>query len=216
MFGFSKRGSGGDGSKPSLDAVRFDTTGYTAQGEPQPDRVRVWHTPQGDGLGVYFFPVPPDLPANVRSVDDLAEFYRRSVGDSGGKLVEVAVVMANECLAVRTILSFPQQPSGRTYVGSLTIPFQDFSFVVKCQCAEVGPTGLKEALLFDRSLAANEPMRIEGERFDMPGWDPDAEKYDAQFPHHPVARARRVLAHVAASLVVAKEVRELPGFPLPR
>jgi hypothetical protein len=215
MFGLFKRGSGGGGSKPSLDAISFDTTGYAAQGEPQPGKVRVWHTPQGDGLGVYFFPIPPDLPANAASVDELAAFYRQLLGDSGGKLVEVRVVVAGGCPAVRTILSVPQRPSGRTCVGSLTVPFRDFSFVLKCQCAEGGPTGGKEALLFDRSRAANAPMQIEGGRFHIPGWDPDAEKYDAEFPDHPVARARRVLAHVTGSLVVADEVRKLPGFALP-
>ena len=215
MFGLFKRGSGGGGSKPSLDSIRFDSIKYAAQGEPQPGKVRVWHTPQGDGLGVYFFPVPPNLPANAASLDELAAFYRRLLGDSGGKLVEVAVITAGGCPAIRTILSVPQQPSGRTYVGSLTVPFRDFSFVVKCQCEEAAPTGFKEALLLDRSRAANEPMTIEGGRFHIPGWNPDAPDYDAEFPDHPVARARRVLAHVAASLVVASEVRELPGFALP-
>ena len=82
MFGLFKRSSGG-GGKPSLDAVHFDTTGYAAQGEPQPGKVRVWHTPEGDGLGVYLFPVRPDLPANASSLDELAAFYARLLGDSG-------------------------------------------------------------------------------------------------------------------------------------
>lgn len=216
MFGLFKRGSRGGDAKPSLDAVRFYTTGYESQGEPQPGKVRVWHTPEGDGLGVYFFPVPPDLPANAASVDELAAFYRRLLGESGGKLVEIGVITAGGCPAVRTILSVPQHPSGRTYVGSLTVPFRDFSFVVKCQCAEAGPTGLKEALLFDRSRAANEPMQIEGGRFDILGWDPDAERHDVEFPQHPVARVRRVLLHIAGSLSIVPEVRQLPGFALPQ
>src|SRR6516162_9034504 len=91
MFGLFKRGSGAGGAKPSLDAVRFDTTGYAFQGELQPGKARVWHTPENDGLGVYFFPVPPDLPANAGAVE-LAAVYRRLLRDSGGKLVEVAVV----------------------------------------------------------------------------------------------------------------------------
>jgi hypothetical protein len=59
-------------------------------------------------------------------------------------------------------------------------------------------------------------MQIEGGRFHIPGWDPDDPKHDAEFPDHPVARARRVLDHVAGSMVVAGEVRELPGFALPK
>ncbi len=215
MFGLFKGGSGSGGAKPSLDAVRFDTAGYAFQGEPQPGKVRVWHTPEGDGLGVYFFSVPPDLPANAASTDELAAFYRRLLGNSGGKLVETRVVVAGGCPAVRTILSVPQSPSGPTYVGSLTVPFRDFSFVLKCQCAEAGPTGLKEALLFDRSRAANEPMQIEGGQFHILGWNPDDPKHDVEFANHPVARVRRGLDHVGGSLVVAVEVRELPGFALP-
>jgi hypothetical protein len=216
MFGLFKRSPGRGGAKPSLDSVRFDTTGYAPQGEPQPGKVRVWHTPEGDGLGVYFFAVPPDLPPNSASVDELAAFYRSLLGDSEGKLVEVSVVVAGGCPAVRTVLSVPQEPSGLTYVGSLTVPFRDFSFVIKCQCAECGPTGLKEAVLFDRSRAANEPMHIEGGRFHIPGWDPDDPKHDAEFPDHPVARVRRVLDHLGGSLTVAGEVRGLPAFALPQ
>ena len=215
MFGRFKC-SGGGASGPSLDAVRFDTAGYEFQGEPEAGKVRVWHTPEGDGLGLFFFPLPPDLPAGIGSVDELAAFYRRLASDSGGKLVEVQVVDAGGCPSVRNVLSFPQQPSGRTYLGSLTVPFRDFSFVLKCQCCEGGPTGLKEALLLDRSLAAGQPLKIEGDRFHVPGFDPDAPEHDAEFPHNPVARARRVLDHLARSLVVADGVERLPRFNLPR
>jgi hypothetical protein len=212
MFGLFKRGwRGGDG-KPSIEAVRFDTTGYEFHGELQPARLRVWWTPEGDGLGVHFFPLPPDLPSGAASVDELAAFYRSMLGDSGGRLVDFRVVSAGGCPAIRGIVSVPQEPSGRSYVGSLTVPFQSFSFVLKCQCLERGTTSIKEAILLDRSWRAKEPQR-EGE---LPrDWDPDAPRYDAEFPDHPVARARRVLDHVEQSLVVSAEVRKLPGFLLP-
>lgn len=216
MFGLFKRGAGRGVAKPSLDAVRFDVTGYAFQGEPQAGKIRVWLTPEGDGLGMYFFPMPPNLPANATSVEELAAYYRQMIGNSGGKLVEIRVVDAGGGPAIRTILSLPKQPSGRICVGSLTVPFQNFSFVLKCQCEEVGHTGLKAALLLDRSLAAEEPMPVEGGRFSIPGFDVDDPKHDAEFPHDPVARARRVLDRVAGSLAVAAEVRQLPSFALPR
>lgn len=216
MFGLFKRNSNGDGAKPSLDAVRFDATGYAFQGEPQPGNVRIWRTQEGDGVGLYFFAMRPDLPSDAASADELAVFYRQLLGNSGGKLVDLAVVVAGGCPAVRTILSVPQQPSGRTYVGSLTLPFRDFSFVLKCQCAERGPTGFKEALLFDRSPAANRSLQTEGERLDCPEWNPDDPQYDAEFPDHPVARVRRVLDQVAESLAVDESMRRFPGFALPR
>jgi hypothetical protein len=220
MLRLFRRGSGGGSAKPSLDSVRFDTTGYTAQGEPRSGELRTWRTPEGDGVGVYYFALPPDLPANASSVDELAAFYRGRFGDSGSSCVEIGTVLAGGCPAVRILVSVPQQPSGRTYVGSLTLPFRDFSFVIKCQCEERGLTGAKEAALFDRSLAAGEPTplppgEITSGRLQLSGFDPDDPRHDAEFPDHPVARARRVLAHVNESLVVSAEVRARPGFALP-
>lgn len=212
MFKLFKRGS----VKPTLAAVSFDTSGYVARGEPQPGQLRVWHTPEGDGLGVYFFPMPPDLPAAAASVAELAGFFRGRLEGSDGRLVELDVVSAGGCPAVRQVLSLPQQPSGCTTVGSLIVPFRDFSFVIKCQCAEGQPTGSKETVLLDRWLAANEPVLTGDGRPHFPGFDPDDPQYDAEFPEHPVARARRVLDHVAGSLVVAGDVRALPGFLLPQ
>ncbi len=71
MFGFYKR------VRPSLDSVRFEWNGYVFQGEPEPGRLRVWSTPEGDGVGLYFFGKPPDLPSGARKVDDLRDFYRK-------------------------------------------------------------------------------------------------------------------------------------------
>src|SRR5262249_15378459 len=155
MFGLFKRGSSGGGSKLSLDAVRFDTTGYESGGEPRPGQVRVWFTPDGDGLGLYLCPVPPDLPP-ARAVEELRAFYARSLEASGGRLVETAVLTVGGCAAVRVVFKAPQQPSGMTYVGSVTVPFRDFSFVVKVQCEERGTTGLREAVLLDRRLRAGD------------------------------------------------------------
>jgi len=112
MLRLFKRDPAGGAAKPSLDALSFDTTGYRLKGEPQPGELRVWQTPEGDGLGVYFFPVAPDLPSNAESAGDLAGCYHRLVEGASGKVVEVRVVVAGEHRAVYTISSFPQQPSG--------------------------------------------------------------------------------------------------------
>jgi hypothetical protein len=213
MFRLFKRGSTGGDAKPSLDAIRFDTTGHEFHAELQPGMLRVWWTPEGDGLGVHFFPFPPELPSGAESVDELAAYYRGLLGDSGGRLVEAVVVEAGGCPALRTVRSVPQQPSGRSYVGALTVPFRDLSFVLKCQCLERGITGVKETMLLERSWSAKQ---AQGEQPFPPDWDPDAPEHDAEFPDHPVARARRVLDHIQRSLVIADEIRQLPGFALPR
>lgn len=199
---------------PSLNAVRFDTTGYESRGEPRPGQVRVWFTPDGDGVGLYYFPVPPDLPV-ASSVDELREFYASGLERGGGRMVETSVFKFGACAAVRLIFKTPQQPSGMTYVGSVTIPFRDFSFVIKVQCEERGTTGIREAVLLDRRLRAGDVPSVSGGRMELPGWNPDAEEFDSEFPAHPVSRLRKVLRQVCGSLDVEPEVASLPGFHLP-
>jgi hypothetical protein len=185
-------------------------------GEPESGEVRVYHTPAGDGVGIYFHQVRPDLPVRARSEDTLIAFYARLLKKTGGRLVEVRTVVVANCPAVRTVVSMQQPPSRRTYVvGSLTVPFRDFSFVVKCQCAEAGSwTGAKEAILFSRRLQVANPAELENPEL-ISDFNPDDPSYDTEFPDHPVARARRVLDHIADSLTITQEVRELPGFALP-
>ena len=108
-----------------------------------------------------------------------------------------------------------QWPSGMTYLGALTLPFEAFSFVVKVQCEERGTTGLREAVLLDRRLAAGDQPTIKDGRMHLPGWNPDAAEHDAMFPTHPVSRARRVLDHLRRTLVIDPSLAKLPGFPLP-
>ncbi len=215
MFGLFERGSGEGGVTPSLDAVGFDTTEYQSGDEPRPGQVRVWFTSDGDRLGLYLFTVPPDLPP-ARTADELRTFYARSLEASGGRLVETAGLTVGGCAAVRIIFKTPQQPSGMTYVGSVTIPFRDFSFVVKVQCEERGTTGLREAVLLDRLLQAGSVPSVSGGRTKLPVREPDSEEFDAEFPGHPVSRVRKVLRRVCGSLVVKPGVAGSPGFPLPR
>lgn len=208
MFGLFKRSSSGGGPKPTLDAIRFETAGCEFRGEPEPGRTRVWFTPDGDGLGLYLFTIPPDLPL-VRTVDGIRNSYQRGLEASGGLVVELSVLKIGASPAVRAIVKTPQQPSGMTYVGSITLPFRDFSFVIKVQCAEHGMTGLRETVLLDRGLQSGATMSAGAAP------DSDAPAFDAEFPDHPVSRVRRALRGVCGSLVINPDVAAAPAFPLP-
>jgi hypothetical protein len=215
MFGFFKRRSKALPGGPWLDSIGFDTAGWEPQGEPKPGQVRVWFTPGGDGVGLYFFGVPPDLPQNARSAKDLEAFYAAGLQGSGGQLVEVKLFPLDGCPAVQMICKMPQQPSGMTYVGSLTIPFRGFSFVVKAQCEERSPTGLRESVLLDRRLGAGDLPELAEGRIQLPGWNPDDEAFDGEFPQHPLSRCRAILKRVSGCVAVAPGVKASPGFPLP-
>ena len=198
---------------PSLESIRFDTSGLNA--DPKPTDRRVWYTPEGDGIVLYHFAKPPDLPGDLRSAEQLRHFYLRTVQDSPAKLVEAMLVTAAGRPAVRTIIKVPQQPTGMTYVGSLTIPFRDFSFIVKGQCPERGTTGVREAMLLDRMLREG-TVTVDPKAGISGPWNPDNERYDAEFPTHPLSRLRVVMRRVEGTVVLDAATAAATPFPVPQ
>lgn len=182
---------------PSLDDVQFDCRGYEPRGEPQPGVQRVWLTSDSDGLGLYLFHAPPDLPRGA-SAAELRDYYERM----GARGVDADIVHVSDVRAALVVSKAAQQPSGFTYLGALTLAFRDFSYVLKVQCAERAPTGAREALALDRSLGSGRTI------------DPGAPDLDSALPAHPLSRARHVLAQLRASLSIDPEIRSRPAFGL--
>jgi hypothetical protein len=60
----------------------FDESGFTPHGGR--DGARFWLTSTGDGVGLYYFPTPPDdLEADLQSIDSVRAFYRDLAMESG-------------------------------------------------------------------------------------------------------------------------------------
>ena len=192
---------------PAIESVSFDTAGMTTLPEP-PTGQRAWLTSDRDGIFLNYFSKPPDIGANLTSLDALRAFYRKGVSAVGGAILEVDALRIAGFDAVRMILKLPQKPRGMTYLGSLTLPFRDFSFVIKAQCMEHGVTGLRDSVILDAELRAGNvvPDRNSGQ---MKGWcrdpyDPTIHTvlmrnlsedvvYDKQFPDHTLSRCRNLL-----------------------
>ena len=199
--------------KPSIASLRLDTRGWIDRGEEEADAAHVWATPEGDAVVLYFCGGPPTIPA-CGTVEELSAFYRDAIARAGAEMVECRVEAVAGARAVMVFMKAPQQPHGRLYQGSYTVPFRDFSFVVKVQCPEHGTTGVREAILFDLRMQAGEQPRLDGGP-PFAGWDPDAAEHDARFPTHPLSRARRLLEHVRRRTTIDEAVARLPRFDLP-
>lgn len=199
---------------PTIDSLSFDTSGWKYHGERQSNAMRLWEASDGDAVILHFFGMPPDIPA-VRTLDELSSFYAEGLKPAGGKVVECGLASVAGCHAIRLLLKVPQKPSGMMYQGVFTVPFRDFSYVIRIQCPELGTTGLREAILFEQRLKAGEQPNVGGSGPPFAGWNPDAPEYDDRFPKHPVSRLRRLLAHVARTATMDAGVRALPGFQLP-
>lgn len=195
--------------KASLDSVTFDSSRYN-RGE-EFDDCRTWFTPEGDGLGLFRFLKEPDLPKHVNSAKELREFYLSRYSGHELRVVEVDLMFIDGVRSVWSVFKVPQQPHGLTYLASITIPFSSLSFVLKMQCQEHGPTGLREAAIF---MKAQEEGRVTiSPDSDIVGdWNPDDAAYDDQFPEHPVSRARREFARLRSTLRIADQVRKQKPF----
>jgi hypothetical protein len=196
----------------SFDSVSFDAGKYRYQGEAGDHRV--WHTQDGDGLGLFYFRKRPDLPANAKTSAELEESYRAKIPDAESKIIEFQLPTVAEIKCIWMILKIPQKPHGMTYLGSLTIPFTEFSFVIKMQCEERGITGMRETALFiqcqkEGTVTLGPDGKLEGD------WNPDNERYDSKFPDHPLSRLRREFAQIKATLRIEQATKDQKRFTLP-
>src|SRR5690242_14909350 len=203
------------GQRPSAspDSVSFDASRYEFQGDR--GGARVWFLPEGGGVGLYFFDRKPDLPVHASSISQLRDFYS---AQTSGKLetVECRVLPLDGVRSIWLIAKgLDEKTQAAVYLGSLTIPFSNFSFVIKIQCSEQGTTGMREALLVAEALNKG-TGHLEGDRFVPDGWSFDDEQFDGRLPQHPLSRVRRELRHIASSLRIKSPAREAAPFDLPQ
>jgi len=115
-----------------------------------------------------------------------------------------------------------------TYLGSLTLPFRDFSYVLKIQCPETGITGTRDSTVLNALLKAGKVSIDNSGQLEAWMEDPydasvtgslaknksEAEEYDLQFPSHPLTRLRAALGHVQQTLRVNEELKNEARFEL--
>lgn len=185
----------------------------------------VWVNPEESALiSLNFFDIQPDLPT-IKNLDFLKDFYRNSISEANGGVVEVSLLEVNKIPSVKTIFKIPQPERGMTYIASVTIPFENCSFVIKIQAAEVGTTGIRDAVILNQMLMSGE-VTLGEDRLENWFEDPynpnfkngtlmnksEQEKYDTEFPEHPLSVARKAIIDAVRQTVFKPEINELAGF----
>lgn len=185
----------------------------------------VWVNPEESALiSLNFFDIQPDLPT-IKNLDFLKDFYRNSISEANGGVVEVSLLTVNNVPSVKTIFKIPQPERGMTYIASVTIPFENCSFVIKIQAAEVGTTGIRDAVVLNEMLMSGE-VTLGEDRLENWFEDPynpnfkngtlinksEQEKYDTEFPEHPLSVARKAIIDAVRQTVFKPEINELAGF----
>jgi hypothetical protein len=190
----------------ALDMVRFSIQGAQLEGE-EPS-ARFWRIASGDRVALHYFPIPPDIQSDLRDRQTLYRFYEELATGAGLGVVEVGSIQLTDILAVRTIFRKPQQPFGIDFIGAITLPYQDLSYVVKVYCDETGVTGIREALL------AHAFRKIEGPGFEKFNWRMivESEEYDSQFPRHPLSRLRAIMKEAQTTIRLNSALRKHKQF----
>ena len=211
-------------SRNPLDEVTFEGVTFAVRHEDHD--VRIWTGPSGDGFGLYHDRLPPDIGASLTVLPELRSFYRAQMEAAGMGLL-VATSSVDRCVGLRTLCKPAQQPSGRTYVGAITLPFRDFSYVLKIQAEERGMTGQRDAVILDQ-LFGSGAVTVDPATDELQGWadDPynptirmpmvrncsERPEYDAMFPDYPPSRARARLAMFERSVRDSPRVRGAAPF----
>ena len=210
-------------SKITINSISVPDFGWNKV-EENDSRI-VWVNPEENALiSLNFFNLQPDIPT-VKNLDFLKDFYRNSISEANGGIVEVSLLEVNNIPSVKTIFKIPQPESGMTYIASVTIPFENCSFVIKIQAAEVGTTGIRDTVVLNEMLMNGEVTVGEDH---LENWfeDPynpnfkkgtlmnksEQEKYDSKFPDHPLSVARKAITDAIRQTVFRPEMDKLTCF----
>ncbi|MET8168295.1 hypothetical protein ABZT34_29250 [Streptomyces sp. NPDC005329] len=200
----------------------LDLTGFT---EREPG---VWTDAAGLVLSVHFFSLIPDLPAPLHEPERLGAGLAQLVTGAGGGLIEAAPGSVDGVPAVRQLVKMPlgSRP-GQAFLGSWTVPRAQSSTVVKVQAAEGATTGMREAMIMARvgpaeyfrphPYAGGRPgPQAGGQPGGQPGGLPchvgDDERWDAQFPDHPLTLVRAALRRITPTITFDDRFKALPPF----
>ena len=190
-----------------------------------------WDNEVDDRMTVMFSMEPPDpcaVPDGSAENDArLRAFYLEETRRNSGAVLEVASVTVAGVPSLRTLFRFPHRPApGVVYLGSLVIPFQEWSYILRIQTADRAPWSQRYVRVLEERLsdprtqvdpATASPTDWFCPPYGAPATAPcrnesELPEHDARYPDDALTRARRTLDHLAASTRFEDRVLEQPRF----
>ncbi|MFT5819074.1 MAG: hypothetical protein ACI8ZM_000296 [Crocinitomix sp.] len=210
-------------SKPDINSISFPTFGWRL--ETKTKAVKYWiNEEETMALTVNYFDLEPDLPS-IKDIDTLREFYRTQIAEANGGLIQVDLVKIAGYTFIQTLFKIPQEPSGMLYLVSLTIPFENCSYVIKIQAPEFEPTGMRDSIIADKLMQKGEISAGENgyENWMTDPYDPEfkggtlmnkseAANYDKDFLDHPLSQARKMIGEIITQLAFKSVLDKAPRF----
>lgn len=216
----------GPSEPPGIEAIQCDTSEWTL--EESSERQKCWITDSQDAVVLDYFPFPTDLPCNTNDIQDIRRHFRDMVDAQGGAILSVDLQTLQGIEISRNVFKFrfPQPGSmSMIYLGSLMIPFKNFSYVFRTESFERGDPGTREAAvaILEKPKKNKITSKLEISTPDMlfhrfassqiEALPSDNEKYDEAFPNHPLSKVRRFLTHIGETLSISPTIRQDLLFP---
>lgn len=185
------------------------------------DGMRVWHNDDGDVLAL----TPHEDPLSLPPLDDPAavqQWCRSAAAARESGLIEVRVDESELGETLGFIYKRLKAPA-YIFTGMLLVPDEEVRGVWTVVCGERGTTGIREAVVTSHLMSTGQLTIEEYKRaWAQDPYDPtyagvdgsnlrfqsDAERYDLQFPEHPLSRVRRVLAALPTSVWLEAEAQD--------
>jgi hypothetical protein len=202
--------------------IFFDTTGLSQVDE------NTWVDHRtGDGVLVGRSSQIPDLPPFLH---DPPRMLRQLAIDTAtatdrapaGVLIEANVIQVDSLPAVYQLVKtpIPNRDRGMAYIASVTIPRAHCSVTLSMQAMEGERTGVRETMVASEIIYADGgPQRLRRPHpyaGDVPHlWfdEPDDLRWDAQWPDHPLTRARTWAYRNFGAVRLDPRFAQLPPFP---
>ena len=162
-------------------SIRFQTSGLIPR-KDEPNR-QLWLNAWNDVLELRAFDVPPDIPVSLGDAQRLRGFYTSGAQSQNAQIVDLEVRDVKGVQAIWLILKQPAKPTGMQYVASVTLPYQNGSFVMKTQAIEV-----------------------------MTNRSSDNAAQDETFPDHALSRVRRTLREFTDTVLLDPTLESEPRF----
>lgn len=210
-----RRGGGASDARERIQGVRLTLEGWAVDGDHDQPGARVWRDSVGAVLALDAAPAHVHLPIDGDE-SGYQQFCRRLAESRRAGLIE-ARLSEGPLGRIGTSIFKQSQDRGHLYIGHLWWRQADGFLVWTIMDGEHGTTGVREAVVTRDLLNADE-LTIEGyERsWAADPYDPDYrgvdrgvlrfisddERYDEQFPDHPLSKLRRVLAALPHSIQV--------------
>ena len=209
--------------KPDIKSITLPELGLVAGDITK--TIKKWGDTDGTmAISLNFFEGEPDI-HTLGDIDGLRQYYRDAILAANGALIEVDLIVLHGIQCVRTVLKFPQTPSGSTYLTSLIVPFAMCSYVVKIQAPELDLAGVRESIIMDKLLDEKvittsdnglinwsmDPYKPNYKGFTLMNRSEEA-KWDVRFPSHPLTKSRKLMAEIEKGISFDQKLLDLKPF----